>query len=137
VARLTSQMLVSALVRRVDGAGGFAMIIQKGDPIGGVIMIQAMEKGQFRGFFERMTDLSGKTLKNQTILRGVASPIRTSGLSSWMSQRQNGSPLRRSVTIDLRTLARQRPLTFAKVVSIVMGTTALQTRRRGADRASL
>lgn len=58
--RLTSQMLVGALLRRVEGAGGFAMIIQKGDPIGGVIMIQAMEKGQFRGFFERMTDLSGK-----------------------------------------------------------------------------
>ncbi len=89
MARLTSQMLVGALLRRVDGAGGFAMIIQKGDPIGGVIMIQAMEKGQFRGFFERMTDLSGK---QSMVACGPAVDSQDTEKSDYISRRRRSDP---------------------------------------------
>ncbi|MGE4321441.1 MAG: DUF1491 family protein [Sphingobium sp.] len=58
-ARLTSAMLVGVLVRRVAEAGGFATIVAKGDGISGVILIQAVEKGQEIGLFERMSDFSG------------------------------------------------------------------------------
>lgn len=58
-ARLTSAMLAGALIRRTQGAGGFAMIVVKGDPISGVILVQALEKGQEIGLFERVSDYAG------------------------------------------------------------------------------
>jgi hypothetical protein len=57
--RLPSKLLASALVRRVEQAGGFATILAKGEEMGGVILIETAEKGMFSGIFERMLDLDG------------------------------------------------------------------------------
>lgn len=51
--RLTSAMLVSALVRRADQAGGSAMVLAKGDATSGAILLLMLEKGQNPRFFER------------------------------------------------------------------------------------
>ncbi len=59
--RLPAKTLVNALVRRVNQAGGFASVLAHGEDMGGMILIQAIEKGKFSGFFERMTDLDGKS----------------------------------------------------------------------------
>ena len=53
MARLTSAMLVSALVRRVDQAGGSAMVLAKGDATAGGILVLAYQKGTNPRFFER------------------------------------------------------------------------------------
>lgn len=58
-ARLTSAILVNALVRRTNAAGGFATIIVKGDETSGVILVQALEKGQETGLFERVSNFAG------------------------------------------------------------------------------
>jgi hypothetical protein len=58
--RLDTQLLVSALLRRVDGAGGFATVLQKGDRLSGIILVQLLERGRFHGLLERMTDLNGQ-----------------------------------------------------------------------------
>jgi hypothetical protein len=58
--RLPSKLLASALVRRVEQAGGFATILAKGEDMGGVILVETAEKGVFSGLFERMFDLDGK-----------------------------------------------------------------------------
>ena len=58
-ARLTSAILVNALVRRTNAAGGFATIIVKGDETSGVIMVQALEKGNETGLFERVSNFAG------------------------------------------------------------------------------
>ena len=58
-ARLTSEMLVGVLRRRIAAEGGFATILAKGDAISGVILIQAVEKGQEMGLFERVSNFSG------------------------------------------------------------------------------
>jgi len=58
-ARLTSQMLVSALLRRTQAEGGMATILHKGESISGTIVVQLLERGANRGFFERLTNLSG------------------------------------------------------------------------------
>lgn len=58
-ARLSTDLLVSALVRRVEAAGGFATVLHKGDRMGGIILVQLLERGRFQGLLERMTDLSG------------------------------------------------------------------------------
>lgn len=53
MARLTSAMLVSALVRRVNQEGGSAMILAKGDATAGGILCVAYHKGTNPRFFER------------------------------------------------------------------------------------
>ena len=58
-ARLTSAMLVGALRRRVNAAGGFATILVKGDEISGVILVQTLEKGRESGLFERVSNFAG------------------------------------------------------------------------------
>lgn len=58
-ARLTSAMLVGALRRRVNHAGGFATMLVKGDDISGVILVQALDRGRFTGLFERVPNLEG------------------------------------------------------------------------------
>lgn len=57
--RLTSAMLVGALMRRVAAAGGFGTVLVKGDETSGVILVQAVEKGQDQGLFERVSDFAG------------------------------------------------------------------------------
>jgi hypothetical protein len=57
--RLTSQLLVSALVRRVQAEGGSAMILHIGEPISGSIVLQLLDRGVNLGFFERVASLSG------------------------------------------------------------------------------
>lgn len=59
-ARLTSQLLVGALVRRAQVAGGGAMILHKGEPVSGAIVVQLLDRGVNLGLFERIADLSGQ-----------------------------------------------------------------------------
>lgn len=58
--RLTSQLLVGALVRRAQAAGGSAMILHKGEPVSGAIVVQLVDRGRNIGLFERIADLSGQ-----------------------------------------------------------------------------
>jgi len=58
-ARLTSQMLVGALVRRTQATGGGAMVLHKGEPVSGTIVVQLLDRGVNLGLFERISSLSG------------------------------------------------------------------------------
>ncbi len=58
-ARLTSAVLVSALLRKTSAAGGFAVVLAKGDPTAGAILVVAAEKGQVSGLWERTLAGSG------------------------------------------------------------------------------
>ena len=53
MARLTSAMLVSALVRRADQQGGSAMVLAKGDATAGGILLIGYERAANPRFFER------------------------------------------------------------------------------------
>lgn len=53
MARLTSATLVSALIRRVNQAGGSAMVLARGDATAGGILVLAYQKGTNPRFFER------------------------------------------------------------------------------------
>jgi hypothetical protein len=46
MARLASHLLVSALLRATSAAGGFGVVIRKGDRDAGAILIQCVEKGE-------------------------------------------------------------------------------------------
>ncbi|MET0241693.1 MAG: DUF1491 family protein [Sphingobium sp.] len=58
--RLPSKILVSALVRRVGQAGGFATIIARGEDMGGAIIVQLEDRGSYRGLLERTVDWDDK-----------------------------------------------------------------------------
>lgn len=51
--RLTSAMLVSALVRRADASGGSAMVLARGDATSGAILLLLLERGANPRFVER------------------------------------------------------------------------------------
>ncbi len=53
MARLASGLLVNALVRRVNAAGGSAMVLAKGEAEAGAILVLAVERGGDPRFFER------------------------------------------------------------------------------------
>lgn len=58
-ARLTSAMLVSALIRRVQAAGGFAAVLHRGDAMAGAIVVDCVNRGQAELRIERATDAHG------------------------------------------------------------------------------
>lgn len=57
--RLTSQFLIQALLRKVQGEGGMGMVLHKGEVDSGTIVVQLLERGQTIGLFERITSLDG------------------------------------------------------------------------------
>jgi hypothetical protein len=52
-ARIASGVLASALIRRVQGEGGNAAVMARGDKEAGAILILACERGADTRFFER------------------------------------------------------------------------------------
>ena len=58
--RLTSAMLVSAMIRRVQQAGGAAAVIAKGDATAGAIVLTCLERGVATGSYERVLQSDGR-----------------------------------------------------------------------------
>ncbi|WP_174285701.1 DUF1491 family protein [Sphingomonas bacterium] len=59
--RLPSGVLVSALIRRVAEAGGFATVLAKGDAGGGGILVVATDRGDAERLYERGLGSDGRT----------------------------------------------------------------------------
>lgn len=57
--RLPAHLEVSALIRTVEAAGGFATVIAKGDQEAGVILILTSERGGIARLWERLPRLDG------------------------------------------------------------------------------
>lgn len=88
-ARLTSAMLVSALLRLADQLGGFAAVIAKGDPTSGALLIQVLEKGRFSGLYERLLDPSGQYLWSRS---GPQDVENTEEISEYFLRRRSRDP---------------------------------------------
>lgn len=58
--RLTSAMLVAALMRRVFQAGGSAAVLRRGDDKAGAVWIECNHRGENEVMLERATDLDGR-----------------------------------------------------------------------------
>jgi len=59
-ARLTSAVLVSALLRRAQAEGGFGAVLAKGDATAGAIAVILAEKGVRACLLERMLQADGQ-----------------------------------------------------------------------------
>ena len=58
--RLATALLVNALIRRVNAAGGTAAVLASGDPGAGAILIVATERGVGAQAWERGWDEAGR-----------------------------------------------------------------------------
>ncbi|MDG2533644.1 DUF1491 family protein [Sphingomonas sp. HITSZ_GF] len=58
--RLATGMLVNALIRRAEGAGGGAMVLAKGDATAGAVLLLLVERGANPRFIERGLGPDGK-----------------------------------------------------------------------------
>lgn len=58
-ARLPAHLEVSGLIRQVEAAGGFGMVLGKGDRDAGTIMVVIVESGQNARVYERMPQADG------------------------------------------------------------------------------
>jgi hypothetical protein len=87
--RLTSEVLVGALRRRVNDSGGFATVLAKGDAISGVILVQALEKGAYQGLFERISNHEG----GGALMRcGPSSEDGPEALDQYLARRRRSDP---------------------------------------------
>lgn len=57
--RLPAHIEVSGLIRAVEAAGGFGMVLQKGEKDAGVILILTTQSGRNTRLWERMPQLDG------------------------------------------------------------------------------
>lgn len=58
-ARLPAHLEVSAIIRLVEAAGGFAVVTAKGERDAGTILILTMYRGENAVLFEKMPQLDG------------------------------------------------------------------------------
>ncbi|PVX28260.1 DUF1491 family protein [Sphingomonas pokkalii] len=89
--RLTSAMLVSAMVRRADAAGGSAMVLAKGDATSGAILLLLLERGANPRFVERGIGPQGVPALVPSGPAGLADE--ESATSYWQRRRARDSDL--------------------------------------------
>jgi len=58
-ARLPAHLEIAGLIRAVESAGGFAMVLSKGERDAGTILVVCAEMGGNRRLFERVPSASG------------------------------------------------------------------------------
>ena len=90
--RLTSALLVSAMVRLAETQGGFAAVLAKGDQLAGSILLVLREKGGNPRVFERLLDPSGsyawresgQTIENEADLNSFLESRQKFDSDSWI-----------------------------------------------------
>jgi hypothetical protein len=93
--RLTSTMLVSALIRQVNNAGGFAAVLAKGDPDAGAILLLFIEKGTVQSVRERILGTKG-TYEWRSV-----GPVDAVERDEWLARRRARDPDLWIVELDI------------------------------------
>ncbi len=73
--RLPSGLLVGALLRRVNDAGGIGMVLARGDAQAGAILVVALEKGVNSGVYERGIGPEGTVQLVRVGPQDIANPM--------------------------------------------------------------
>ena len=107
--RLATHMLAGALIRQVQDAGGFATVLHRGDPTSGVILLQCLEKGQHKGFFERMADMKGGY---HLVACGPSDASETQETSEYIARRRRSDPDLWLIELDVAQAERLAAMTL-------------------------
>jgi hypothetical protein len=101
--RLSSEMLVGALIRRVEAAGGHAMVLARGDRGAGTILILCAERGRPNALLERTLAMDG----GYTLMPcGPADPTDSAALSEYLARRRARDPDLWVVELDIAAAER-------------------------------
>lgn len=100
-ARLTSRILVQALIRRVQQACGFAAIMHKGDENSGALLLELPDETRRARLFERVPDYAGGT--GRYLLAPVAERDwgDTPALAAYVERRLRADPDLWHVELDI------------------------------------
>jgi hypothetical protein len=88
-ARPASGLLVSAMIRRIEAAGGHAMVLAKGDATAGAILLVIAERGQTQRILERTMDFEGRYRWSAV---GPAALDEGQALSDYIGRRRRNDP---------------------------------------------
>jgi hypothetical protein len=106
-ARLPAHVEVSGLIRAVESAGGFAMVLQKGERDAGTILVLTTQNGRNTRLWERMPQLDGSRKFSCTREQDDENPReideymgkRRRSDPDWISRMQNASSHRLRVNL--------------------------------------
>lgn len=85
MSRVASHMLVAALRRRVEATGGHAMLLARGEAMGGSILVLLLDRGERPRFFEPGLGPEGE---RALIATGPAEPDSQAADAYWRKRRQ-------------------------------------------------
>ena len=84
-ARLAAGLVVSALIRRAEAAGGGAMVLAKGDATAGALLILLAERGVAEGLIERTLGVDGYGWAD-------VGPADAAGRDAYIARRRRNDP---------------------------------------------
>ena len=87
--RLPAHLEIGSLIRLAEANGGSAMVLQKGEPDAGTILIVTMYRGEDARLYERMPQLDGTRNFVQTKLQDTE---KQSDFSEYLERRAKQDP---------------------------------------------
>ena len=85
-------------MRRVEANGGFATVLQRGDPDRGTLTLILMTKGEFRGFLERELGLD---FNYRWVFKEAAERAGSAELRDLIARRQQFDPDSWLIELDI------------------------------------
>ena len=86
--RLTSQVLVSSLIRRAEAAGGFGAVLARGDATAGAVLLILAERGTRNRLLERLLQPDGHYAWQDS----GPSAADESEFAAWLARRRRTDP---------------------------------------------
>jgi len=98
-ARPASGLLVSALIRRVEGEGGSAVVVAKGDAVAGAMLLMLADRGVLNAIVERVWRFDGGHGLERV---GPADPNEPGAAGDYVARRRKSDPDLWVVEVDHR-----------------------------------
>jgi hypothetical protein len=92
IARLASGVVVAALRRRVEGSGGHAAVLARGDETAGAILLAIAERGVVRRLLTRRLDNDGGYVWDDLPLPPAGGESGTSGIGELIDRSRRRDP---------------------------------------------
>ncbi|MBA4049115.1 MAG: DUF1491 domain-containing protein [Sphingomonas sp.] len=104
--RIPTHITVSALLRRVNDAGGMAVVLARGDADAGAVLMLASERGQGVRALERGVDASGRQTLIVTGIVGDSAAADTRATTEYWQRRRATDPDLWVIELDIAHVER-------------------------------
>ena len=95
---IPAHLEVSGLMRAVESAGGFAMVIRKGQREAGAILVVLLEKGANARVYERIAHMDGS--RGWTLMK-AQDPEKLDEINEYLTRREGQDPDLWIVELDI------------------------------------